>query len=112
MQTEMTTLTIRVSKSDYKAFKEACRDLGLKTSDAFDIFIKATIRKNRIPFKVNVLHKSTKGETTNIIIRLSITEKERFKKICEAKRLNSSESIRLYIKAVIEGQCIPFPVKL
>ena len=109
METKMTTLTIRVSISDYQAFKETCKELGLKPSDALHVFIKTTIRNNRIPSIVNAFHTSEKSETTNVTIYLSESDKERFNKVCKNE---AQESINLFIKAVIKCQCIPFPVKL
>lgn len=46
------TLTARVDPEDKAAFEAFCSDVGLDTSTAINLFVKAVLRENRIPFEI------------------------------------------------------------
>lgn len=48
-----TTLTIRVDKEDKEKAEKILKKLGLTLSASINIFIKAIIRNNGIPFVIN-----------------------------------------------------------
>lgn len=47
-------ITARVSKEDKEKFELFCQSVGLTTSSAINMFIKATIREGEIPFKIRI----------------------------------------------------------
>ena len=47
-----TTITTRVDCDDKVLFDAFCEAVGLSTSSAINMFIKATIREGEIPFKI------------------------------------------------------------
>lgn len=46
------TLTARVDARDKVDFDAFCSDVGLNTSTAINLFVKAVLRENRIPFEI------------------------------------------------------------
>lgn len=48
-----TTITARVSKEDKTAFEEFCNEVGLSASSAINLFVKAVLRKGKIPFEIS-----------------------------------------------------------
>ena len=46
------TLTARVDEKDKREFDSFCSNIGLNTSTAINLFVKAVIRENRIPFEI------------------------------------------------------------
>ena len=67
----MTTLiNIRIDENDKKAFTELCNSLGLSVSTAFNIFVKQSIREQRIP--VDLCVRKLRKETV-----MAIEEAER-----------------------------------
>lgn len=48
-----TTLTIRIDKEDKEKAEKILKKLGLTLSASINIFIKAIIRNNGIPFVIN-----------------------------------------------------------
>ena len=48
----MTTITARVDASDKNAFDEFCTSVGLSTSAAVNMFVKAVLRERKIPFEI------------------------------------------------------------
>lgn len=48
----LATLTARVEESDKARFDTFCSNVGLNTSTAINIFVKAVLRENRIPFEI------------------------------------------------------------
>lgn len=49
---EQTAFTIRMDKEVKKRFDELCKDFGMSANTAFNIFARAVIRQERIPFDV------------------------------------------------------------
>ena len=47
-----TIITARVDVDDKRRFDEFCESVGLTSSAAINMFIKATIREGEIPFKI------------------------------------------------------------
>ena len=46
------TLTARVDEHDKACFDAFCSNVGLNTSTAINLFVKAVLRENRIPFEI------------------------------------------------------------
>lgn len=46
------TLTARVDERDKANFNAFCSNVGLNTSTAINLFVKAVLRENRIPFEI------------------------------------------------------------
>lgn len=46
------TITARVDEDDKKLFDAFCSDVGLNTSTAINMFVKAVLRERRLPFDV------------------------------------------------------------
>lgn len=46
------TLTARVDERDKINFDAFCSNVGLNTSTAINLFVKAVLRENRIPFEI------------------------------------------------------------
>ena len=48
----MSTLSIRVDDQDKRRFENFCSQVGLTASSAVNLFIKAALRENKIPFEI------------------------------------------------------------
>ena len=48
----LATLTARVDESDKSAFDSFCNSVGLTTSAAINMYVKAVLRERRIPFDI------------------------------------------------------------
>lgn len=48
----LSTLTARVDSQDKIDFDSFCSSVGLNTSVAINLFVKAVLRENRIPFEI------------------------------------------------------------
>ena len=48
----LATLTARVDEHDKANFDRFCSNVGLNTSTAINLFVKAVLRENRIPFEI------------------------------------------------------------
>ena len=46
------TLSVRVSSEDKRRFDDFCSQAGMNVSTAVNMFIKAALRENRLPFEV------------------------------------------------------------
>ena len=51
----LATITARVDECDKSAFDEFCSSVGLNTSTAINLYIKAVLRERRIPVRGNGL---------------------------------------------------------
>lgn len=49
-----TSINIRMEEELKKKFEEICNDLGLNMSVAFNVFAKAVVREQGIPFEVSL----------------------------------------------------------
>lgn len=48
----LATITARVDEKDKASFDAFCSNVGLNTSTAINLFVKAVLRENRIPFEI------------------------------------------------------------
>ena len=48
----LSTITARVDEKDKMNFDAFCSSVGLNTSTAINLFVKAVLRQNRIPFEI------------------------------------------------------------
>lgn len=48
------TLSIRVNSEDKKDFEDFCEQAGMNVSVAVNMFVKAVIREQRLPFEVKI----------------------------------------------------------
>ena len=48
----LTTLTARVDEQDKRNFDTFCSSVGINPSTAINMFVKAVLRENRIPFEI------------------------------------------------------------
>ncbi len=48
----MMTLTAQVDEHDKAIFTAICDSIGITTSDAVNMFVKAVIREHKIPFEI------------------------------------------------------------
>lgn len=46
------TITARVDENDKARFDSFCSNVGLNTSTAINLFVKAVLHENRIPFEI------------------------------------------------------------
>lgn len=46
------TITARVDSADKSKFDSFCSNVGINTSTAINMFVKAVLRENRIPFEI------------------------------------------------------------
>lgn len=46
------TITVRVDAKDKVDFNAFCSNVGLNTSTAINLFVKAVLREKRIPFEI------------------------------------------------------------
>lgn len=49
---ESLTLNVRVDAKDKKYFEEFCNNVGMNVSTAINMFIKAVLREQKLPFEV------------------------------------------------------------
>lgn len=49
---ETLTLNVRVDANDKKCFEQFCNDVGMNISTAINIFIKAVLREQKLPFEI------------------------------------------------------------
>ena len=49
----LSTITARVDERDKANFDAFCSSVGLNTSTAINLFVKAVLRQNRIPFEIS-----------------------------------------------------------
>lgn len=47
------TISARIDEKDKQAFDTFCSDVGLNTSTAITLFVKAVLREHRIPFDIS-----------------------------------------------------------
>ena len=49
---ESLTLNVRVDANDKKNFEQFCNNVGMNVSTAVNMFIKAVLREQRLPFEI------------------------------------------------------------
>lgn len=58
---ESSNLNVRVDANDKKGFEQFCSSVGMNVSTAVNMFIKAVLREQKLPFEVR---SNTLDETT------------------------------------------------
>lgn len=66
---ESLTLNVRVDAEDKKSFEQFCSSVGMNVSTAVNMFIKAVLREQKLPFEV-------KSNTLDNIIYEKLKEAE------------------------------------
>ena len=84
---EYTNLNIRTSKETKAAAEKIFDELGINTSTAFNIFLKAVIRENGLPFDMRVV-------TPNAETIAAIEERRRMARDLNAKSYATVEELR------------------
>lgn len=46
------TISARIDSTDKLRFDEFCKNVGINTSSAINMFVKAVLHKNKIPFEL------------------------------------------------------------
>lgn len=69
-----TMLNVRISSEDKSRFEEFCKQTGLNISTCINMFVKAVLREQRLPFEVkaeslsgNESQPKNPAETRNIV---------------------------------------------
>ena len=70
----LATLTARVSEEDKLSFDAFCSNVGLNTSTAINLFVKAVLRENRIPFEIAQSPDPFFSETNIAYVKKSVHE--------------------------------------
>ena len=69
-----TTITARVDASDKSQFDSFCSNVGINTSTAINMFVKAVLRENRIPFEITQTSDPFFSESNMAHVRKSVQE--------------------------------------
>ena len=70
----LTTLTARVDQKDKAEFDKFCSNVGLNTSIAINLFVKAVLREKRIPFDIVQSQEPFYSESNVNYIKKSVKE--------------------------------------
>lgn len=68
------TITARIDEKDKIKFDKFCSNVGLNTSTAINIFVKAVLRENRIPFEITQVLDPFYSEENQDYIMKSVNE--------------------------------------
>lgn len=68
------TITARVDANDKVRFDAFCSNVGLNTSAAINMFVKAVLRENRIPFEITQNTDPFFSETNQAYVMKSVKE--------------------------------------
>ena len=49
---EQSTLSVRINSNDKKSFETFCNSAGINVSTAINLFVKAVLREQKIPFEI------------------------------------------------------------
>lgn len=83
---ESLTLNVRVDAKDKKGFEQFCNSVGMNVSTAINMFIKAVLREQRLPFEV-------KANTSEEKIYEKLKEAEE-EMLSNSKRYSSEEVMK------------------
>ena len=74
---ESLTLNVRVDANDKKNFEQFCNSVGMNVSTAVNMFIKAVLREQKLPFEVksNILEETIYNKLKEAEIEMSNTDK-------------------------------------
>ncbi|MCF0238521.1 MAG: type II toxin-antitoxin system RelB/DinJ family antitoxin [Sphaerochaetaceae bacterium] len=70
----LSTLTARVDEYDKIAFDSFCSSVGLNTSSAINMFVKAVLREKKIPFEISINEDPFYNQTNQEYIMKSVKE--------------------------------------
>lgn len=70
----LSTITARVDEKDKICFDAFCSNVGLNTSTAINLFVKAVLRENRIPFEITQATESFFSESNMAYVKKSVQE--------------------------------------
>ncbi len=70
----LATLTARVDEKDKSNFDSFCSNVGLNTSTAINLFVKAVLRENRIPFEITQTPDPFFSEMNMAYVKKSVQE--------------------------------------
>lgn len=70
----LATLTTRVDEKDKARFDTFCSNVGLNTSTTTNLFVKAVLRENRIPFEISQTPDPFFSEANMSYIKKSVQE--------------------------------------
>ena len=68
------TITARLDSEDKIRFDQFCSNVGINTSTAINMFVKAVLRENRIPFDIVQTTDPFFSETNLAHVRKSVQE--------------------------------------
>ena len=68
------TITARVDEHDKASFDAFCAKVGLNTSTAINMFVKAVLRENRIPFEITPAADAFFSEANMAYVKKSVKE--------------------------------------
>lgn len=68
------TITARVDATDKSKFDNFCANVGINTSTAINMFVKAVLRENRIPFEIAQTPDPFFSETNMEHVKKSVQE--------------------------------------
>ena len=85
----LATLTSRVDARDKSTFTALCDSIGITTSAAVNMFVKAAVRENRIPFEV-------RGDPANQLYNLNRETIETIEAMLEAERIAHDPNVKAY----------------
>ena len=70
----LATLTARVDEKDKVSFDAFCSNVGLNTSTTINLFVKAVLRENRIPFEIAQTTDPFFSESNMTYVKKSVQE--------------------------------------
>lgn len=74
---ESLTLNVRVDANDKKCFEQFCNSVGMNVSTAVNMFIKAVLREQKLPFEIksNILEETIYNKLKEAEIEMNNTDK-------------------------------------
>ena len=74
---ETLTLNVRVDAKDKKCFEQFCNSVGMNVSTAVNMFIKAVLREQKLPFEVksNIVEETIYNKLKEAEIEMNNTDK-------------------------------------
>ena len=73
----MATITARVDQTDKENFIAFCTNAGLNASIAINMFVKAVLRENHIPFEITISNDPFYSEVNMEHLRKSVAQLRR-----------------------------------
>ena len=70
------TMSIRIDDDIKKGFDKFCDDVGMNASVAVNMFVRATLRENRLPFEVSSIADPFYSEANMQRLRKSMVQME------------------------------------